>query len=91
MQFRFECTKPGNIEDNVFPEVEYPTNLKVVHEFEMDDSTRWDNIMLQFAKFLDATGYVDVYEKVSVRVEEEWPSITEGFAYENTGHTGLSD
>jgi hypothetical protein len=91
MQFRFECIKPSEIEDNVFPEVEYPTNLKVVHEFEMDDSTRWDNIMLQFAKFLDATGYVGAYEKVSVRVEEEWASIMEGLEDENIGHTGLSD
>lgn len=94
MFFRFEAAKPSEIEDNVFADVEYPTNLKIVHEFEMDEGTRWDNIMLQFAKFLDATGYVGVYEKVQQRMDEEWEFINNqlnGDTDEDTGHPGLSD
>lgn len=93
MLFRFEAVKPSEIEDNVFNEVEYPTNLKVVHEFEMDDATRWDNIMLQFAKFLDATGYVGVYEKVQQRCDNEWQFISNqlGTDDEDISHPGLSD
>lgn len=93
MQFRFECVKPSEIEENVFFGVEYPTNLRVVHEFEMDEATRWDNIMLQFAKFLDATGYVGVYEKVQQRMDAEWEHVTnnEEDDNEDINHPGLSD
>jgi hypothetical protein len=57
----------------------------------MDDATRWDNVLLQFAKFLDATGYVGVYDKVSKRVDEDWATITEGLGYEDINSAGLSD
>ena len=91
MLFRFECVKPSEIEDNVFPGIEYPTNLKVVHEFEMDDATRWDNVLLQFAKFLDATGYVGVYEKIGNGIEEDWESLMKGLDDEDISNPGLSD
>jgi len=91
MQFRFECTKPSELEDNIFNDIEFPTNLKVVHEFEMDDATRWDNVMLQFAKFLDATGYVGVFDRVSARNEQEWEFLTALDDDENTSNPGLSD
>lgn len=91
MQFRFESFKPSEIEDNVFSGIEYPTDLRVVHEFEMDDSTRWDNVLLQFAKFLDATGYVGVYDKISKRIEEDWECLTKGIDDEDTSNPGLSD
>ena len=94
MLFRFEAIKPSEIEDNVFSGIEYPTNLKVTHEFEMDDATRWDNVMLQFAKFLDATGYVGVYEKVQQRMDDEWEFISNQFdedTDEDTSNPGLSD
>jgi hypothetical protein len=91
MQFRFECVKPSEIEDNVFPGIEYPTNLKVVHEFEMDDATRWDNVLLQFAKFLDATGYVGVYDKVSKRIDEDWESLMKGLDDEDINNPGCTD
>ena len=91
MQFRFECFKPSDLEDNSFPDIEYPTDLRVVHEFEISDETRWDNIMLQFAKFLDATGYVGVYDKVSKRIDADWEVITKGFDDEDISNPGLSD
>ena len=91
MQFRFECFKPSDLENNLFPDIEYPTDLRVVHEFEISDETRWDNIMLQFAKFLDATGYVGVYDKVSKRIDADWEAITKGFDDEDISNPGLSD
>jgi hypothetical protein len=91
MLFRFECVKPSEIEDNVFPGIEYPTNLKVVHEFEMDDATRWDNVLLQFAKFLDATGYVGVYDKISKRIDEDWETLTKGLDDEDINSAGCTD
>lgn len=91
MQFRFEAVKPSEIEDNVFPGVEYPTDLRVVHEFEMSDETRWDNIMLQFAKFLDATGFVGVYEKVAQRIDEDWETLTKGIYDEDINSAGCTD
>jgi hypothetical protein len=91
MLFRFEAVKPSEIEDNVFRDIEYPTNLKVVHEFEMDDATRWDNVLLQFAKFLDATGYVGAHDKISKRIDEDWQTLTKGLDDEDTSNPGLSD
>jgi hypothetical protein len=93
MRFKFECVKPSEVEDNMFPDIEFPTNLRVVHEFEISDSTRWDNIMLQFAKFLDATGYCGAYEKVEARINADWESITNNLENfdEDFGNSGLSD
>lgn len=91
MHFRFECVSNSELGENSFPDIEYPTNLRVVHEFEMDDATRWDNIMLQFAKFLDAVGYVGAYEKVIKRVEDEWEFINKGHEDEDISNPGLSD
>jgi hypothetical protein len=93
MRFRFEANKPSEIESNIFNDIEYPTNLRVIHEFEMSDETRWANIILQFAKFLDATGYVGVHERVSTNIENEWNNIRNDFGDidEDTCNTGLSD
>lgn len=87
MQFRFE----GRKQDNGFHFSEYPDTLTIIHESEFDDDTRWDNVMLQFAKFLDACGYVGVYEKVQQRVDQDWEAVTKGFNDEDFSHTGLSD
>ena len=91
MQFRFECTSPSEFNDNTFADIEYPTNLHIVHEFEMTDGVVWDNIMLQFAKFLDATGYVGAYEKVDSYVTSRWKFVTQGTDNEDISHPGLSD
>jgi len=36
------------------------------------EDTRWDDIMRQFATFLDTCGYVGVYEKVDIMLDEYW-------------------
>lgn len=89
MQFRFECVK----QDDGFKCEEYPDSLTVVHEFTISDSTRWDNIMMQFAKFLDATGYVGVYDKINQRIEEDWALLDKLLEEddEDTSNPGCTD
>jgi len=73
-----------------FDTIEYPKNKEVVINFEISDSTRWDNVMLEFAKFLEMVGYVGVYEKVQTRIDEEWKFFAE-VSDEDTSNSGLSD
>jgi hypothetical protein len=89
MQFKFEASKISEVESNIFGDIEFPTDLRVIHTFEMSDETQWGNIIIQFAKFLDATGYVGVYERVSTYVDHNWNNF--GDIDEDTGNTGLSD
>jgi hypothetical protein len=73
-----------------FDTIEFPKSKEVVVSFELSEGTRWDNVMLEFAKFLDMVGYVGVYEKVQTRIEEEWKFLTE-VSDEDTSNPGLSD
>lgn len=73
-----------------FPDVEFPKEKNVSFNIELSSETRWDNVMLEFAKFLDAVGYVGVHEKVDQRISDEWEFITKALD-ENTSNTGLSD
>lgn len=92
MKFRFEATHSNELGEQTFDNIEYPTNLKVVNEFEMCDDTQWHNVMVQFAKFLDAIGYVGVHEKVSQYADNEWELLTNQLEEnENTSNPGLSD
>jgi len=36
------------------------------------EDARWDDVMRQFAAFLDSCGYVGVYEKVDIMLEDYW-------------------
>ena len=77
-----------------YPDVEYPKDKRVTFNFEMDSATRWDNVMLEFAKFLDAVGYVGVSDKVQQRCDDEWEFLHERVNKaldEDTSNTGLSD
>jgi hypothetical protein len=79
-----------NEEYQVFDTVEYPKSKEVVISFEISEETRWDNVMLEFAKFLDMIGYVGVYEKVQKRIDDEWVHMTQAYN-EDTSNPGLSD
>lgn len=79
-----------NEEYQVFDNVEYPKSKEVVISFEISEETRWDNVMLEFAKFLDMIGYVGVYEKVQKRIDDEWVHMTQAYN-EDTSNPGLSD
>jgi len=37
-----------------------------------EEDARWDDVMRQFASFLDSCGYVGVYEKVDKMLDEAW-------------------
>jgi len=45
----------------------YPssTSVKIEHEFE--DETTWDVVLYQMCKFLEATGYVGITEKIIIK------------------------
>lgn len=80
--FKYVCER----EDfQQFPEIEYPKDKEVVFNITLDDGTRWDNVMLEFAKFLDAVGYVGVHDKVDQRISDEWEYITK--AHEDISNT----
>ena len=42
------------------------------HLYVCEADARWDDIMRQFASFLDSCGYVGVYEKVDLMLESYW-------------------
>lgn len=42
------------------------------HFYLCDEDARWDDVMRQFAAFLDSCGYVGVYEKVDNLLEDYW-------------------
>ena len=46
------------------------TNSEVFYVCSED--ARWDEVMRQFATFLDTCGYVGVYERVDMMLEEHW-------------------
>ena len=59
--FKNKCSRPS---------VETNSELFYV----CSEDARWDDIMRQFAAFLDSCGYVGVYEKVDIMLEEYWDS-----------------
>jgi hypothetical protein len=66
--FKKKCSRPS---------VETTSELFYV----CSEDARWDDVMRQFATFLDSCGYVGVYEKVDIMLDEYWDS---GFAYGGT-------
>ena len=42
------------------------------HLYVCSEDARWDDVMRQFAAFLDSCGYVGVYEKVDNLLEDYW-------------------
>lgn len=60
-------------------------NVSTNHEhcFICSEDTAWDDVIRQFAMFLDESGYVGVYEKVDIMLEdqtnERWRSVNSLF------------
>ena len=42
------------------------------HFYICEEDARWDDVMRQFATFLDSTGYVGVYERIDMLLDEVW-------------------
>ena len=45
----------------------YPSSTSVKIEHEFQDDTTWDVILYQMCKFLEATGYVGITEKIIIK------------------------
>ena len=94
--FEFHFSESQKEDDCVFDDVEYP-HVKVINSaVTFTSDTQWDNVILEFARFLDATGYVGVYERVQDYVNSYWEPINKKFEEleeedESTGNPGLSD
>lgn len=73
-------------EPSVFPDIEYAQDKVVQFDLKFTDETRWDNVMLEFAKFLDACGYVGVHEKMDNYLAEIWEPVQK-FLDEDTSNT----
>jgi len=90
-EFHFSESQPES--DCTFEDVEYP-HVKVINSaVTFTSDTAWDNIILEFAKFLDATGYVGVYERVQGYINGYWSKFDKLAEEEDedTSHPGLSD
>ena len=42
------------------------------HFYICEEDAQWDDVMRQFAAFLDSCGYVGVYERVDKMLEKVW-------------------
>jgi hypothetical protein len=42
------------------------------HFYICEEDARWDDVMRQFAAFLDSSGYVGVFERIDALLDEVW-------------------
>lgn len=94
--FEFHFSESQSQEDCTFPDVEYPHVKVTNHAVTFSSDTQWDNILLEFARFLDGVGYVGVYDRVQGYVNDYWKPINDKLAEmeaedEDTSPAGLSD
>jgi len=90
-EFHFSESQPES--DCTFPDVEYPHVKVINHAVTFSSDTAWDNIILEFARFLDCVGYVGVKERVQGYINGYWSKFDKLAEEEDedTGHPGLSD
>lgn len=88
-RFGFTYTEAHD-EPQQFSTIEYPQVKDISVSLEFDEGTCWDNIILEFAKFLDMTGYVGAYEKVTGYIDQKWAYVQK-VADEDISNPGLSD
>lgn len=93
-EFHFSESQPE--EDCLFSDVEYPHSKTTSHTVSFSTDTAWDNILLEFAHFLDGVGYIGVRDRVQSYVDSYWEPVRNKIAEmeaedENTSNPGLSD
>lgn len=92
--FRFNFHESHEEGDMTFNDVEYPYDKELTSRVSFESSTRWDNIVLEFAHFLDSVGYVGVHDRVSQLLEGYWEPVykfaEEDVTDEDSSDTGLS-
>lgn len=61
-EFHYSESQPEG--ELTFNDIEYPFQKNVINNVAFSSDTAWDNIILEFAKFLDNVGYVGVHDRV---------------------------
>ena len=84
-----------NPENSIFDEVEFPQEKSIRFSTTFSEDARWPDIMTEFARFLDATGYVGVADSVHEFLKERDNKIFNSYLpkddNEDTSNPGLSD
>jgi hypothetical protein len=90
--FRFNFHESHEEGEMTFDDVEYPYEKELSSRVFFESDTRWDNVLLEFAHFLDSVGYVGVYDRVSQLLEGYWEPVYnfDGVSDEDFGCAGLS-
>ena len=53
-------------------QTEANVSSKSEHLYICEEDARWDDVMRQFAAFLDSSGYVGVFERIDALLDEVW-------------------
>lgn len=84
-----------NPDNSIFDEVEFPQEKNIRFSTTFSEDVRWPDIMTEFARFLDATGYVGVTESIREFLAERENKIFNRYLpkdeNEDTSNPGLSD
>jgi hypothetical protein len=91
--FDFSFREHQELDDVVFDDIEYPHSKHVNVSVAFTSDTRWDNIILEFARFLDSVGYVGVHDRVSGYVNGYLEPLLKAMEKddEDINNPGLSD
>lgn len=93
-QFEFSYTNSDEPDECTFDDVEFPHYKRIDHRVHFSEDTRWVNVLSEFARFLDSTGYVGVSDAVAEMIakkDAELYAFLEKDDDENTSNPGLSD
>ena len=91
--FVFHYNEEQDVDGVIFDTVEYPHKKTIQHEVAFSSDTQWDNIILEFARFLDGVGYVGVLERVQSYIDGYWEPVYKLAEQddEDTSNPGCSD
>jgi hypothetical protein len=93
--FRFNFHESHEEGEMTFDDVEYPFHKDLSSRVSFESDTRWDNVLLEFAHFLDSVGYVGVHDRVSQLLEGYWEPVynfaKEGVTDDTTNNAGCTD
>jgi len=93
-QFEFSYTSSDEVDECSFDDVEFPHYKRVDHRVHFSEDTRWVNVLSEFARFLDSTGYVGVADAVDKMIAQKDAQLYDFLVKEddeNTSNPGLSD
>lgn len=93
-EFEFSYTIADDVDECSFNDVEFAHYKRINHRAHFSEDTRWVNVLSEFAKFLDSTGYVgvsDAVDKMVAQKDAALRSFLEEDDDEDTSNPGLSD